>query len=315
MAVREHTGGSKGWGTHALRSGKRRGVHVVAFCLLIGSLSCQPLRQWAASAIVVAPNRGVPTPARIDGELTVVVGPPAATLSLQIIEARTPRVRATVFVLHGIRANKKSMRGWGQMLAAAGFRAVLVDLRGHGRSTGDWLSYGVVEARDLAQVLDALEARGLRIGSVGVMGNSYGAATAIEWAGNDPRIMAVVAVAPFASLRTVVPCYAPMLPASFVNGAIDLAGREGGFDPDDASPVVAIGRTRARMLLIHGQDDRKIPSWHSQRIFAAGSDHAELLLVPGAGHASITDEPIVSERAVAWFARYLPQDMETPMRP
>jgi len=269
-----------------------------------------------ASAIVVAPNRGAPAPAPIDGELVVTVGPPAATLSLQIIDARTPRVRATVFVLHGVRANKKSMRGWGRMLAAAGFRAVLVDLRGHGRSTGDWLSYGVVESRDLAQALDALDASGLRIGSVGVMGISYGAATAIEWAGNDRRIRAVVAVAPFASLRAVVPGYAPvLLPASFVTGAIDLAGREGGFDPDEASPVVAIARTQAPVLLIHGQNDRRIPSWHSQRIFVAGKDHAELLLVPGAGHDSITDESVVRERAPAWFARYLRQDTEVPMRP
>jgi hypothetical protein len=64
------------------------------------------------------------------------------------------------------------------------------------------------------------------VGRVGVM-LSYGAATAIEWAGTDPRITAVVAVAPFASLRAVVPGYAPLLPGSYVQSAIDVAGREG----------------------------------------------------------------------------------------
>jgi pimeloyl-ACP methyl ester carboxylesterase len=223
----------------------------------------------------------------------------------EIVDATTPP-RGTVFLLHGIRSDKTRMRAWGQMLAEAGFRAVLVDLRGHGRSTGDWLSYGVVESRDLVQALDALEARGLRVGSVGVMGISYGAATAIEWAGKDPRISAVVAVAPFASLRAVVPGYAPLpLPEAFVNGAIDMAGRQGGFDPDDASPVLAIAHTRARVLLIHGEDDGRIPPWHSERIFAAGKDHAELVLVPGAGHQSIADDPVVSARAPEWFTRCL----------
>jgi pimeloyl-ACP methyl ester carboxylesterase len=191
------------------------------------------------------------------------------------------------------------------MLADSGFRAVLVDLRGHGRSTGDWLSYGVVESKDLAQALDALGARGLVVGRVGVMGFSYGAAIAIEWAAKDARIAAVVAVAPFASLRAVVPGYAPLFPASFVESAIDVAGREAGFDPDEASPARAIQWTSAPVLVIHGEDDGSIPPWHSRQICAAGGDHAELLLVPGEGHGSIVDATLVRERSSDWFGRHL----------
>ena len=53
-----------------------------------------------------------------------------------------------------------------------GFRVIAPDLRGHGRSTGEWLTYGVQESRDLSQLLAAL-----RIPPslpVGVMGGSYG---------------------------------------------------------------------------------------------------------------------------------------------
>jgi pimeloyl-ACP methyl ester carboxylesterase len=124
--------------------------------------------------MVRAPNRGAVVPERAEGELLITVGPPAAALSVEIIDA-AGAPRGTVFLLHGIRADKNQVRGWAGMLADAGFRAVLVDLRGHGRSTGDWLSYGVVESKDLAQVLDALVERGLVVGRVGVMGFSYGA--------------------------------------------------------------------------------------------------------------------------------------------
>jgi pimeloyl-ACP methyl ester carboxylesterase len=191
------------------------------------------------------------------------------------------------------------------MLADAGFRAVLVDLRGHGRSTGEWLSYGVVESKDLSQALDAMQEHGYVLGRVGVMGFSYGAAIAIEWAGNDARIAAVVAVAPFASLRAVAPGYAPLLSASFVESAIDVAGREGGFDPDEASPARSIRRTKAPVLLIHGEDDGSIPPWHSREIRAAGADHVELVLVPGAGHQSVADTAVVRTRSPEWFARHL----------
>ena len=34
---------------------------------------------------------------------------------------------------------------------------MLVDLRGHGGSSGRWLTYGVVESRDLSQLIDQLE--------------------------------------------------------------------------------------------------------------------------------------------------------------
>ena len=286
----------------------------VVFSLLISCAACEPLRQWGADSIVRAPNRGELAPTRGDGELVVAVGPPAATLSLEIVDAKGAP-RGTVFLLHGIRADKSQVRGWARMLADAGFRAVLVDLRGHGRSTGDWLSYGVVESRDLAQVLDALDERGLSVGRVGVMGLSYGAATAIEWAGMDSRIAAVVAVAPFASLRAVAPGYAPLFPASFVESAIDVAGYEGGFDPDEASPDRAIRRTSAPVLVIHGEDDGSIPPWHSKQICAAGGDHAELLLVPGEGHRSITDAAVVRGRSAEWFARHLDPPKKSDLEP
>ena len=51
----------------------------------------------------------------MDGELTVSVGPPSATLSLEIIDCKNPR--GTVFVLHGIRADRTSLRSWGEMRA------------------------------------------------------------------------------------------------------------------------------------------------------------------------------------------------------
>ncbi len=285
------------------------GVRAGAFVWMLGSstLACQSL---GASAIVNAPNRGSSAPrATLHGELRVRVGPPTADLSLDILTPDAPR--GTVFVLHGIRADKDVVRGWGAMLVNAGFRAVLIDLRGHGRSTGDFLTFGVTESRDLAQVLDDLDARDLRTGPVGVLGFSYGAGVGIEWAAIDARVRAVVAVAPFASLREVVHDYVPMLSSGFVNGAIDLAGQRAGFDPDEASPVRAITRTDAPVLLIHGLDDGQVPPWHSVRLFDARREHTRLLLIPGADHASIARDPSITENVPRWFERYLAASVPT----
>src|SRR6266542_258703 len=149
-----------------------------------------------AHAIVDAPNaEAAAPPPPGDGERRIDVGPAApATLAVRVEEPRLPP-RATIFVLHGIGDHKESMEHWGERRTTTGYRAVLVDARGHGHSTGRWLTYGVLESRDLSQLVDKLGIDG----PIGVMGVSSGGATAIEWDGRAPRVRAVVAVAPFAS--------------------------------------------------------------------------------------------------------------------
>src|SRR5207302_2958409 len=77
-----------------------------------------------AHAIVDAPNRARSVPPPEPGELRVPVGPPAATLSVTIVEPAA-RPRGVVFLLHGIRSQKESLREVAQHLGAGGYRAVL----------------------------------------------------------------------------------------------------------------------------------------------------------------------------------------------
>jgi dipeptidyl aminopeptidase/acylaminoacyl peptidase len=266
----------------------------------------RPIEQIAASVVVRAPNWGRHAPLPVAGEWRVTVGPPAAVLSVAIVEP--PVACATVFVLHGIRDSKATMGGWAAMLIAQGYRAVLVDSRGHGRSTGQVLTYGVEEARDLTFVLDALAARGSALGPIGAMGHSYGAATALQWAGRDPRVRAAVAVSPFATFRSVVAGYLPWaLSPAFAGRVVDAAGVLAGFDPDAASPVDGVARTPAAVLLVHGRDDARIPLAHSERIAAAAAGPVELVPVDGANHDAVAGAPQtrLAERAASWFRLHL----------
>ncbi len=180
---------------------RRRAAWALGVAAVLAVAGGIAVEHVGASALVYAPNAGHPPESRRRPPAARDRGadpgarpprprsaPPRASLSLLLVDPPAPR--GTVFVLHGIRDRKDSMLGWGRGLAQAGYRAVLVDARGHGRSSGDFLTYGVVESRDLSQVLDALEAQGLAAGRVGVMGVSYGASTAIEWAGAEPRVAA-----------------------------------------------------------------------------------------------------------------------------
>jgi pimeloyl-ACP methyl ester carboxylesterase len=255
-----------------------------------------------------APRLGVAAALRVE------VGPPSAELAAWVLDPPVGAPpRATVVVLHGVGDRKRSMLGWGRALAAGGLRAILVDHRGHGASTGTRLGYGALEAADCARLLDALEARRLRRGPVGVMGISYGGATAILWAARDPRVGAVVAVAPFAALDEIVPRYlarmapavAALVPRPLVATAIARGARLAGFDPREARPIDAVARRAVPLLLVHGRRDVHIPPSDSERLAAAaGPSRAQLLLVD-ADHDTIGGHPQLLPAARALFTRAL----------
>jgi pimeloyl-ACP methyl ester carboxylesterase len=311
----------------------RWGMAALAVMALAGGIAAASSPAWLPGAIAASRNghraiqladdasdadlerRGV------DRHVRIEVGPPAASLSVWIIEPRADdgqrdrSARGTVLVLHGIHGEKSAMLSVGRRLAAAGYRAVLADLRGHGRSTGEWLTYGVVESRDLSQVLHQLEREGLLSGPLGVYGASYGGATAIMLAGEDPRVRAVVAVAPYASMQEEVFDYirsyrlvpAWLISDATIRRAVERAGELGRFEPQAASPLTAMSRTQARVLLIHGAADRKIPARHSQSLHAVAPGQSELLLMRRKGHVLIFQDYSgeVTARALEWFDRWM----------
>jgi pimeloyl-ACP methyl ester carboxylesterase len=214
-------------------------------------------------------------------------------------------------VLHGIRDSKRSMTGMGRAFTEAGYRDVLVDLRGQGQSTGDWLSFGAREGRDLTQVIDALAAQGLLTLPLGIFGPSYGGAVALQLARHDPREVAVVTVATFTRMSDVVPLYAERVVPSWLitredmGRAMDRAGTLGEFRPEDADSIAAIAATRAHVLLLHGRADRHIPWQHSEALHEAAPDRSRLLIVEGKDHLTIMNDATMTRESVAWFDRWL----------
>jgi pimeloyl-ACP methyl ester carboxylesterase len=221
-----------------------------------------------------------------------------------------PRPRGTLVLVHGYGIALDAMAPWGFLLAQEGWRCVLVNLRGHGRSTGDRISYGPVEARDLAQVLDALERRGLASGPFGVLGVSYGASLALRWAGQDARIGAVVAVTPYAELGAAAlnirDEYARWLPRGWARAGARALPDVLGVTAAELDTAAVLAARPVRALFIAGGADRITPPadvGRLARLAAPGSETAE---VPDAGHEAA---PYFFEElrgpVTAWFAREL----------
>ena len=226
---------------------------------------------------------------------------------------RVPRVappRGTVLLLHGYLQTRDSVTPWAVRLAQAGFRCVLLDLRGQGQSTGDYVSFGAFESRDVSQVLDDLARRGWDVSKVGVLGVSYGASVALLTAGRDARVSSIVAFEPFASAESAVP---ELMRAAFASEARGISDRQfaaahvkeakyAGFSWADADIPAALARTRAPVLFIHGENDSWISPEHSRELIQVAPAGSKLQLVPRDNHVSLPlqIEPFADE-VVAWL--------------
>lgn len=184
-------------------------------------------------------------------------------------------------------------------LHRAGYHVLLFSYRGHGLSEGKKgrFTYGDGESRDVdAAVRFLYETRGVR--RIGVIGHSAGAASAILSAARNPRIGAVVAVAPFNCVEEVWRTSRPALVPPFIlDWTLWVAEKSRGFDRDDVCPLKVVDQIAPRpLLLIHGSDDRRITEAQTRRLFDAAQAPKTLWSVAGATHSGIRS-PVLDELA------------------
>lgn len=218
-----------------------------------------------------------------------------------------------VLVFHGVADNRYGMTEHARLLLQAGYSVMLMDQRAHGASEGALASYGWLERKDSSAVIDAL-VQSDHPAHVFALGNSMGAGIALQSAGADARIEAVVAEAPFADLREAAYDYAglqrwPTLGKTlFAPGAWTVVYRGekmAGFPAKEVSSVKAVQRRAFPVLLICDGADVVLPCRHSEEILQAATGPKELWQVPGALHTGALGAAPAEfrRRVIAFFDR------------
>ena len=222
-----------------------------------------------------------------------------ASITLSGWRCRSARgaARATVIYLHGIADNRDSAVGAISPFTSRGYDVIAYDGRAHGRSEGDRCTYGYYEKEDLRAVITQLGTT-----DVAVIGQSLGAAVALQAAGVDSRIRAVVAASTFSDLRTIATERAASVffPGFAIPWALARTEQEGRFSIDEVSPLRGAGNIRASVFLIHGAEDRDTSPAHSQRVFDAVRSRKHLTIVPGAGHNDVMRDAVWKD-VEAWL--------------
>jgi uncharacterized protein len=206
---------------------------------------------------------------------------------------QSAKTAATVIVIHGVRKNRTDVLRAALALRHAGFNALVFDGRGHGHSEGYYVTYGYNERRDVESVIDWLVAqKEIDKNRIGLVGESMGAAIAIQVAAHNEWIRCVWADSPFASLRRISHEFiqsATRLPNVVLNpvmwSARQWANYRGNFDIQTIEPVTLAAKIKCPVYLIHGTSDQLIAVTHSKEIHEALTAEKELWIVEGVRHA------------------------------
>lgn len=227
-----------------------------------------------------------------------------------------PPGNKTIIIVHGYNQNR--MLGGSTNIIAEyfiplGYNILAFDLRGGGRSGGNLITFGYYEKYDVMGAIDYLKQRGKEGEKIVLLGFSMGAVTAIETAGKDIRVDAVIADSPFRDLKLFftkdlaglsndlsavsdnlghIPYLQILRYMPFKYKIAYITTRLCGIEINKVSPMnTAKHLSQKPIFLIHGKNDRIIPYANSEEIFQSikNNPYAELWLTEKAGHLESLD--------------------------
>lgn len=229
-----------------------------------------------------------------------------------------------VLCVPGMGESRAAFRHVVPPLVAAGYRVAVMDLRGHGDSSVDFASYDdPAAAGDALAVIEALGA-----GPATIVGSSMGAAAAVLAAAERPAaVAALILIGPFvrdhgsrlARLMMRAVLARPWGPAMWAKYYASLFGDRRPADHDahveralaqlrrpgrwrafqattrtsHAPATAVLDEVRVPTLVVMGDKDRDFPDPEAEARWVADALGGEHVMVPGAGHYPMGEQPDV----------------------
>ena len=192
-----------------------------------------------------------------------------------------------VLISHGLTDNRYGDLKYMKIYLDLGYNCVTYDLRGHGENAPTPCTYSIRESADLSvMITDTYERYGQDI-TLGLHGESLGAASTIGALGKTQRVAFAVADCPFGEIESVLRgvMTARHFPRFLVTLAGALADRKYGFTFKDCTPMEVLPANRVPILFIHGENDSLISPDHSRKMANMTAGYTEVHIIPGAEHA------------------------------
>ncbi|WP_296381388.1 alpha/beta fold hydrolase [Winogradskyella sp.] len=212
-------------------------------------------------------------------------------ISARLTYSSLDSTKTTIILLHGIRSSKEHFIDLSSLLSKNGFNSVALDLRAHGKSEGQFCTFGVNEKKDIQYVIDYLSEKE-NINHIGIWGQSLGGAVALQAMGYDKRIEFGIIESTFTDFKIIVNDYfdlhAGFSFSPFSNYLANRAGSIAEFNANDAKPIKYCETINQPILIVHGNNDKRINIKYGKANFSKiKSSKKEFVEIKSANHLNV----------------------------
>ena len=193
-------------------------------------------------------------------------------------------------VVHGYGGSGKLMSDKSKYFYDMGYNVLIPDLRGHGKSEGDYIGMGWKDRLDIISWINFIIKENPNAEIV-LHGTSMGAATVLMTSGENlpSNVKAIVADCAYTSawdefsyqLETYL-----KVPSYYILNVTNMVTKlKAGYSLKEASALECVKKATVPILYIHGDKDKFVPYSMMDKLYDATISPKEKLTIEGGGHA------------------------------
>jgi fermentation-respiration switch protein FrsA (DUF1100 family) len=216
-----------------------------------------------------------------------------------------------IILIHGYRSVSNRMLDLAKFyFEDLNMNVLLIDLRGHGLSDGNFVGMGHLDSYDLISWVNYLNGKSGR--DIAIHGLSMGAVTALNTCGKTmENVKVMIADSGFSSFKDMMSFYFKKnykLPSFLFYGALNILTRVLlKTNLDEINPIERLATSQYPILFIHGGADHRVPVNFSKNMYNACSSKKDMLIIEGADHtfAYVCEFDLYRRKIVQNLANYI----------
>lgn len=194
-------------------------------------------------------------------------------------------------VVHGYAGNGKLMSSKAKYFYEMGYNVLIPDLRGHGKSEGEYIGMGLKDSLDIISWINFIIENNSN-SKIVLHGTSMGAATVLMASGENlpSNVKAIISDCAYTSVwdqfNYEIETYLN-LPTSYIINVTNMITKlKAGYSFKEASAINAVKKSTVPILYIHGDMDKFVPYSMMDELYNATKYQKKKLTIEGAEHGN-----------------------------
>lgn len=212
-------------------------------------------------------------------------------------------------VIHGYTGQALDLSRSARRFYDMGYNVLMPDLRGHGKSEGNYIGMGWHDRLDIIDCINYIVKKN-NYAEIALYGISMGGATVMMTTGEELPSNVKVAIEDcgYTSAKDEFSYQLkrlynlPSFP--IINVANIYSKIIAGYDLNEASAIEQVKNSKIPTLFIHGSEDDFVPFYMLQQVYEAAECEKEILIIDGAEHGkSLEKEPEIYWNKIEEFIK------------